>query len=237
MDLEQFLAMTGAEFAGCEKKPAKIAWMACHFSPYGTGLSNRPATLPPGSMLIVNDRIPICGHDPARIAAELETMVSEMNCSCVLLDFQRPNEPETAAVVQTVLTQIPCPVGVSHLYAAELTCPVFLPPPPLLTPLAEHLAPWDGRELWLEAALDTTLITVTETGSTLIPQPYAPPEQPCHHDDDLHCTYRMTLSPNAATFRLTRTRSDLHDLLTQAAQLHVTRSVGLYQQLKEGPLP
>ena len=47
MAIRPFLAMTAAEIRGTETLPPKTAWMACHFSPYSTGLSNLPKDLPP----------------------------------------------------------------------------------------------------------------------------------------------------------------------------------------------
>ena len=67
-----YLAMTAGEMSGSEFFSFPVAWMACHFSPYGTGITNRPRALPPGSMLILNDRMPVCGHDPERVARQLE---------------------------------------------------------------------------------------------------------------------------------------------------------------------
>ena len=145
MDLRHFLAMTGGEFALCPEKPANLAWMACHFSPYGTGLSNLPQALPKGSMLILNDRIPICGHDSQQIAEELAQAAEAMECDCVLLDFQRADNDETAAVVDAVLQTVGQPVGISDLYAAGLSCPVFLSAPPLTVTLTDHTAPWQDR--------------------------------------------------------------------------------------------
>ena len=236
MDLTQFLAMTGAEFTFCPEKPAHISWMACHFSPYGTGLSNMPHALPPGSMLILNDRIPICGHDPRLIATQLHTLVSDLECESVLLDFQRDGSAETAAVVQSVLDALTCPVGVSHLYAESLTCPVFLPPPELDVPLKTHLAPWDGREIWLEAAMEIKQFTLTEKGCTSLPLPYAPPEGKTFRDEALCCTYNCRLTDTAAVFTLWRSEDDLKELLSKSGETGVTRTVGLFQQLKKGPL-
>jgi len=236
MEKVAFLAQTCAEFAQCDKNPEKIAWMACHFSPYGTGLSNLPRMLPEGSMLIVNDRIPICGHDPKRIAKQISEIVSEFSCSAVLLDFQRPGCELTYEVVRSVIQRLSCPVGVSHLYAAGFSCPVFLPPPDLDVPILSHLAPWDGREIWLEAALDMAQFTVTENGCTSLPLPYSPPEGNVLRDEKLCCSYRCDIHDDAAVFTLWRTPEDLGRLLELSAQLGVTRSVGLYQQLKESPL-
>ena len=229
MEITRFLAMTGAEFALCREKPQNIAWMACHFSPYGTGLSNLPSALPKGSMLIVNDRIPICGHDPAVINRQIRQVVEEMECSCALLDFQRENE-QTNEVIKAVLEGAGCPVGVSEGYARDFDCPVFVSPPPLDVPLESHLAPWDGREIWLEAALDARQFTVTEKGCTSLPLPYSAPDGDLHKDVDLCCSYRCDIG-DAAVFTLWRTPEDLENLLTQAQVLGIRRTVGLYQQL------
>ena len=231
MEKVEFLAMTCAEFAQCDEKPKKTAWMACHFSPYGTGLSNLPQTLPEGSMLIVNDRIPICAHDPNQIAEELKALVSAFSCETVLLDLQRENIPETDAVVKAVLSVLTCPVGVSDLYAGKYDCPVFLPPPELDVPLSSHLAPWEGREIWLEAALDMAQFTVTEKGCASLSLPYSPPDGNFFRDDGLCCSYCCDIRPDAAIFTLWRTPKDLADLLTQAQALGIHRTIGLYQQL------
>ena len=234
MEIPRFLAMTGAEFAFCKEKPAHIAWMACHFSPYGTGLSNLPEDLPAGSMLILNDRIPICGHDADRIAHELCDTVSSLECDSILLDLQRSDCPDNRNVAEAVLSLAHVPVGVSHLYAEGLDCPVFLPPPDLDVPLRNHLAPWDGREIWLEATLDTAQFKVTEKGCTSLP--YALPMGQPFRDESLCCTYTYTIADTSAIFNLWRTPDDLIALLDQAGEMGVTRAIGLYQQLKEGPL-
>ena len=236
MEITRFLAMTGAEFAFCNEKPAHIAWMACHFSPYGTGLSNLPQALPPGSILILNDRIPIGGHDADRIANELCETATSLECDSILLDLQRGGCKENAKVAQAVLACAHVPVGVSHLYAADFGCPVFLPPPELDVPLKNHLAPWQGREIWLEMALEMTQLTVTENGCTSLPLPYAPPTGQPFRDESLCCTYTFALADTAAIFNLWRTPDDLIALLDQADKMGVTRAIGLYQQLKEGPL-
>ena len=230
MEKVEFLAQTSAEFAFCREKPQKIAWMACHFSPYGTGLSNLPTALPKGSMLIVNDRIPICGHDPAVINRQIRQVVEDMECSCVLLDFQRDSE-QLRDVIQAILAGAGCPVGVSEGYARDFDCPVFVSTPPLDVPLESHLAPWDGREIWLEAALDARQFKVTEKGCTALPLPYSPPEREVFRDDALCCSYRCDIG-DAAVFTLWRTPEDLENLLTKANNAGIHRTIGLYQQLK-----
>lgn len=230
MALSPYLAMTAGEILSSTGLPEGLAYMACHFSPYATGLSNLPRELPPGTLLILNDRTPIHGHDPALVCAQLEDTVQKLRCSGVLLDFQRPDCPELQALCQKVAA-LPCPVAVSHLYAGELSCPVFLPPPPLHQPLEEHLAPWQGRQIWLEAATDAEEITVTPEGSGFRPLPPQPQAEACFVEDALCCRYRIAISSDAITFRLFRTREDVDALLKKAHSLGVSQAVGLYQDL------
>jgi len=228
-----YLAMTAAEFHSSPVISQPVAWMACHFSCYGTGLSNLPSSLPKGSMLIVNDRTPVCGHDPLRITDQLTEIVDKLRPECILLDFQRPEEAETAAIAEAIVSGLRCPVGVSEGYADTLDCPVFLPPPPLDQPLKLHLQPWEHREIWLEAALDKTTITVTEDGSTFSPGMFSPDPDSSFREESLFCHYRVETTDASARFHLFRTREDLSSLLEAAESLGVTRAVGLYQELSQ----
>ena len=120
MAIHTYLAMTAAEFAATENLPEHVAWMACHFSPYGTGLSNLPHSLPPGSLLILNDRIPIYGHDPNRIGQQLLESAEIIHCSGLLLDFQRADVEESLRLAAHLISALPCPVAVSDCYADPL---------------------------------------------------------------------------------------------------------------------
>lgn len=224
MEIALYTAMTAAEF---EKNPSfssKIAWMACHFSPYGTGLSNFPKQLPPESLLIVNDRTPICGHDPALIAEQLEQTVHALGCSGILLDLQRPG----AGAVASAVSQLSCKVAITPAYAKERNCAVFLPPPPLTLPLAAHIAPWEGRELWLEVATEQSCIRVSTEGSCEIEASAFP----CPHvDETLHCRYGMDIQPNHIDFHLYRDLDQLSALMEEGRQLGICQYIGLYQQL------
>lgn len=229
MALPLYLAMTAAEFAACKEYPKNLGWMACHFSAYGAGLSNLPPKLPEGAMLILNDRTPIAGHDAALIARQFAEVLQFQEAACVLLDFQRPGSEETAAVAQAILASLPCPVAVSEPYAKDLACPVFLPPVPPDEPIDQYLAPWKGREIWLEAALDSLCISVTQSGSTT--KTIAHASDAGHPDEALCCHCRVEVHNNCARFHLQRTLEDLDKLLGKAAALGVSTAVGLYQEL------
>lgn len=224
-----YLAMTAAELHSCETLPEKIAWMACHFSPYGTGLTNLPTQLPENSLLILNDRTPIHSHDPNRIFDQLEQTLQKQKCSGLLLDFQW-HCPQAVPIIKR-LQALPCPLAVSEIYAKDVDCPVFLPPVPILTPVSEYLSPWKGREIWLEAALDGTKFTVTKDGSSQVPlHPADRPACPLE-DGALHCHYSIEATRTKAEFTLRRTTADLNMLLAEAEKMGVTQTVGLYQEL------
>ena len=235
MAIRRYLAMTAAEIGNCAALPPNIGWMACHFSPYCTGVSNLPRAMPPGSLLIFDDMTPIHGHDPEYIAAQLTACVEDLSCAACLLDFQRPESQETTAVAKQLVSALPCPVAVSEPYAQDLDCPVFLPPPPPDTPLTDYLQPWQGREIWLEMALGGTILTLTEQGCSRAPLPLGDATGGGFPENHLHCHYSIQSEEDTAQFTLWRTREDLEDLLKEAEALGVTTAVGLYQELEKKP--
>ena len=231
MAITPFLAMTAAEIRGNSVLPGQIAWMACHFSPYGLGLSNLPRALPPGSLLMVDDVTPIRGHDPQRILDQLGACAERLSCRGILLDFQRPDVEETAALTEVLTGGLPCPVAVSHFYAGAGSFPVFLPPVPPSEPLECHFAPWQGREIWLELALDAVEVTVTEEGSVFHPLPSAASTEPEFYDEALLCRYHCDAQEDAVRFTLRRSPEDLDRFLSESEKYGVAQAVGLYQEL------
>lgn len=182
-------------------------------------------------MLILNDRTPIHSHDPALVAAQLRQIAEDLDVSAVLLDFQRPGCAAAAEVAAAVSCSMPCPVGVSELYADGLNTAVFINAPVLTQSLAEALAPWQGRELWLEAALSRAGWALTPEGSV----PEAPPsagEYPLS-DPALYCCYRVEEAESALHFYIERGPEMLEALLDEGEKLGVTRAVGLFQELGE----
>lgn len=230
MAINRYLAMTAAEIASCSPLPPGLGYMACHFSPWGTGLTDCPDSLPQGAMLILNDRMPVRGHDPKHVTDQLRELVETLRCGSVLLDFERQGSTEAARMAGAIAAGLPCPVGVSALYARALDCPVFLPPVPQDTPLPDYLAPWDGREIWLEAALDSMVITLNPEGASLTRQPFPANPSPIHYDAKLHCHYQIQVD-DSVRFGFHRRPEDLATLLAEAEALGVRRAVGLYQEL------
>lgn len=231
MAIERYLAMTASEIASCAAPSTGIGYMACHFSPYGPGLSGFPEALPPGTMLILTDLVPLRGHDPRLIVSQLRETVDRFRCGSLLLDFERPGIPEAARLSEKITGALPCPVGVSALYAGGLDCPVFLPPVPCDSSLRTCLAPWQGREVWLEAALDSMDILLSPAGALREPVSAPEPDLLIHADRGLHCHYQIRCGGDVR-FSLYRGPEDLEELAADAEKLDVRRVIGLYQELR-----
>ena len=230
MGISLYLAMTKAEMAVFSlENHVNMAFMACQLSPYSTGLSNLPDFLPEDAMVILNDQMPICGHDPQRIIDEMAELVKRFSCGCVLLDFERPGSAETQKLCEGLVSCLSCPVGVSEIYGSNLDCPVFLPPMPLDVTLEEYLAPWQDREVWLDIAPDTACVSVTKDGSAYTSLPHGFPPADAFEDASLHCYYRAEILEDRIDFHLWR---NWESLILDAERLGVSKCVGLYQQLR-----
>ncbi len=231
MGLPLYLALTAPELSTVNTFPKYLAYMACHFSSCNAGLSNFPVSLPFGSMLILNDSIPAQEHDPELICKQLADFSSQWNFHSILLDFQRASNELTQQIAAEIVHSLSCPVIVSDCYAQQLDCPVFLSAVPANKSLKKWLDPWHGREIWLEVALDTRIITVDKDGSR---QSSANPSDLSllpHRDDKLYCHYKIEPEGDQIQFTLQRTEDDLIALLQEAESLGVVGAVGLYQEL------
>lgn len=227
-----YLAMTAAEIDAAESLPERPAYMACHFSPYGTGLSNFPVRLPENSILMVNDRTPICGHDKELICRQLTQLLEQYRCNWVLLDLQRPDEPESRQLAAYLCDRLEDKIAVSDLYAQGLSCPVFLPPLPVGQSLSDHISPWAGREVWLDICCDAVSITVTGEGSTRSTIPCCDPDELPFCHDALHCGYKTQVFDDRAVFTLCRNATHLPALIKEGKDAGITHFIGLHQELK-----
>lgn len=234
MAIAHYLAMTPAELMGVRPLPPKIAWLSCRFSPWGHGLSNLPQGLPPGQLLILDDAVPMSGHRPEVILGQMEQAVRECRCAGVLLDFQREPTGEAQTLARVLVEGLDCPVGVPQSHAGGLDCPVFLSPVPPDTAPEEWLAPWQGRELWLDGAANALRLLVREGGTEATAlSAFAAPEG-SFRDEALHCHYCHRLSPGQAEFTVFRTAEDVKALLSHVQTLGVTTAVSLWQELAGG---
>lgn len=230
MGCQWYLAMTGAEMMGYTGME-KAAWLACHFSPYSTGLSNLPQSLPPDSLVILDDSTPLSDHDPERIAAQLAGLE---NIGGLLLDLQRTS-PGYPALIDAITKAMSCPVAVTEPHAGQAACGVFLSPP-LNMPLAEAVKPWTGREIWLDVPFGAQTITVTKTGCEV--SDIHPPDnwEFPHREDALHCRYQIKTTEDQVQFTLYRSPNDLEPILQQASSLGITKAISLYQEYRNNRL-
>ena len=224
-----FLAMTAREMEGT--LPNRTAYMACHFSPYGKGLSNVPRQLPENSLLLVDDSMPVQGHDPELVAGQLKELVERFSPQAVLLDFQRARNDPAAEMASAILQALPCSVAVTENYAEKLGCPVFLPPPPVDMALPDYLANRLEQGVFLEIAPEARKFTVTEAGCTDNPLPVHPRPALSMKDEQLHCHYQIEIFQDRAIFTLQRLKEDLAALADEAHALGAQGAVGLYQEL------
>lgn len=231
MAIACYLAMTAQEVGAAMALPPHMAWMACHFSCYGAGLTDLPKKLPKNAMVIIDDCTPIRDHDLSYILEQLQALYDNVHPGSFLLDFQRTGFKKSGQLAELLTRELPCPVGVSQHYAKELSCPVFLSSPLPNVSLEQHFAPWQGREVWLEIATEAFTITVTERGSHAKPDSRLELPEPSFQDRKLHCRYHIELQENAAVFHLARQKEDAMELLSQAESLGITQAIALYQQL------
>lgn len=229
MALPIYLAMTQGEFLRCQHFPEHIAWMESSFSPSGSGLHQLPKSLVPESLLMVTDQFPPNNHNPQLIIQQLIRTAKEFSISGVVLDFQRPFCQEIARIADAIRESLPCPVAVTPPYATTKSSTVFLPPVPVNLSANKYLAPFAGREIWLETELRGLEMTVTGNGCTSTPL-----ESPLcgniFEDSLCRCHYTIDIEEDRAVFSLRRSREDLQALLSDAEKMGVTKALGLYQE-------
>ena len=173
---------------------------------------------PPGVLPVVTDAFRVDRQFLLRLCQGREAL---------LLDFERPPSADTKKLIQ----DLPCPAAAPPGYAEE--GPVFLPPPPLHVPPENYLAPWKDREVWLEAALQKQVITVTAEGAVISPVSPSGELSGGFYSETLCCRFTQKLTEDRAVFTLFDTPDTLKRKLERAASLGVTRAVGLYLELGE----
>ena len=234
MAIPFYLAMTPQEFQSIPTLPQRTAWMGCRFSREDPGLSDLPDTLPPGSLLTVNDSFPLGNHDQNLILEQLTDTVTQLGCDGVVLDFQGPWSENTAGLVRYLSAKLPSPMAVSELYAKDTHRSIFLSPTPADTSLAHHLNPWKDREVWLDLAPGHQTMVITESGAHYAPWDPTNDRENYFPDAVLHTHYRIETG-DSLRFPMFRTAEDLLAILSEAEKYHVTKAVGLYQEWKKSP--
>lgn len=231
MAIRRFLGVTEAEMDGISQLPENAAWMWCHYSKESGKICGLPPFLLAGSMVVLTDEVAFLGADHSTLCGQLWGAVRALSCRYVLLDFQKPVCEEMVCFAEKLAASLPCPVILPAALGDRLDGPVFLPPVPLDVSLPNYLAPWAGREVWLELALDGLEIRLTDSGARSSYLPHPLPFSASHRDDRLHCHYKIETAPDQVLFTLRRTQEDVEELVTEAEGLGVTGCVGLWQEL------
>lgn len=227
MVIPHYLAVTRAEIAG-GALPAPLGYLGCHFSE--AGLLGLPETLPPNSLLILDDRIPMTNQDPALILSQLQMALDALDCIGLLLDFQRPENGPQKDLARLLSKTLPIPVAAPPFYASP-ECRLFLPPVPPDRSVEEALSPWSGRKIWLDTTPGAITLTLTGAGCATAPLPHSP--APGRFTDPrLCCRYSIEENPEGFRFTLFRDEACLRDLLAQAAECGVELAVGLWQEFR-----
>lgn len=222
-----YLASTQREIE--EFLPKKAAYLSCHFSSSGKGLSNLPQRLPEDSLLLVDDSMPVYGHETALVAEQLCALVAQFSPKAILLDFQRGWSAEAQEMAQAILRSVPCPVAVTESYAKALGCAVFLSAVPADVRLEKHLSPWLEQGVFLELSTCGLAIEMTQNGCKKAPLG-AQAELPLY-DNKLFCHYAVQVLSDKTAFTLARTGEDLAALADEALRLGAMGAVGLFQEL------
>ena len=188
----------------------RAAWLVCPFVP-GFRLPEPPRD----GILVFTDSSPYAGQSPEDI---LQGKASLLECSSgLVLDFQRPASGETRRFAEALRSALPCPVACPPEYAEA--GPVFLPPLAPHIPPDAQLAPWRGRDIWLDLSPCPEKLILTKAGCR--EEPGSIPQAPGYADDGLLCHYCIDISaPTQVQFTLWRTREDLQSLAKRAGIAH-----------------
>ena len=100
----------------------------------GPGLSNRPHTLPPGSLILLDDQIPwSSGHSLEAVCQEAVDTLLRTGAAGLLLDLERPPTEETrrlAGCLAQCCREAGCSIGMPPAYLDQTEAAVFLPRSP-----------------------------------------------------------------------------------------------------------
>lgn len=160
----QYPVVTAEDFSCFPPGEQPIAWLGMHFSPQDSSITAVPSSLPPNSILILDDRVPPPEQGCGKLLLQLESIIGRLSPEGVYLDFQRPGLSSSRRFSEAFRERFPALTAVSHYYADKSSPIVVLPPPPLYQDLQKFIEPWQGHTVWVEQAPTEWKLTVTEKG-------------------------------------------------------------------------
>lgn len=222
MAINFYLAMMAEEISNYASFPENTAFIYCPFD----AKADISRDIPPDVILVLTDSSPV----KPELAEPVAHWIRRSCCKAVLLDFQLPEQKNSGLFARNLQQMLTCPVVISECYASDLDCPVFLSPLPHHRALQDHIAPWAGREIWLDIHPMSEQLLLTEQGAAIrtISDFYA--AEHSHADSRLHCHYSIALEQNAANFTFWRTDEDWQALMEEMEQCGIHHAIGLYQE-------
>ncbi len=242
MSIPLFLAITPAEFAHLPELPNPLAWMSVRLSLTSPGLSNVPSQLPPGSLIIFDDKTPWSGHSVELVCKEMTTLLLNTKAYGLLLDFERAPTPETILLVKALsqcCKEIGIPLAAPEGYGGDESVAVFTSPFPCWKKPTETSN--DHRALWLDASPTAHALRITQDHAVGIALPY-PPETPpeedqIHWDESLHCAYWTDFDGDGLVITMYRTPEKTTELLAELPSSPFRLAVGVWREYALSELP
>lgn len=236
MSIPLFLAITAQEFPNLLSQPQKTAWMSVHFSSSGPGLSNLPHEIPQGSLIILDDQTPWSGHSIETVCREMVALLLMTRAYGLLLDFERPVEPEVVLLSRALCQccrEVGCVMGAPESYAVNPDTAIFISPLPCQVPLERLRIP--GRKLWLDAsptAYQLHISAHSATGRSAEPGYISAGEPAAFTDQALCCQYRSWLSGDGIDVLLYHTTQTIEEMLEKSNADFIQLAVGLHREFR-----
>ena len=233
MPIPFFLAIYAHDFPALPRLPPKVAWMSAHFSTSGPGMSNLPAKLPPGSLIILDDQTPWAGHSIETVCREMTAVLMRTEAYGLLLDFERPPEEETLLLTNALgqcCRELGIPMGAPESYATDPGIAIFHSPLPCQIP-PEVLCP-PGRAVWLDVSPTAFLAHIgpdSTTGNLTEDEVSFSDESQIFTDPALHCLYRSQPSDNGIDLLLYHTPQSITAMLETQELPGIQLALGLYR--------
>lgn len=234
MSIPMYLAMTATDFSVFSILPTHMAWMSAHFSVMDRGLSNLPAALPTGSILILDDQHPWDGHSISAVLRTLQDFLQRNTLLGILLDFERPACPQTlklAEAITVLCLDHGCTAAMPEVFARHEAAAVFLPSRPHWSPKPPSL----GREIWQEVSPAPSRVRISsgkvekEVLSTLF---FSRPEgRPIFTDLELLCQYYTQVRDKGIEVTLFDGPESLEQKLSLWEASGVRLAIGPYRYL------
>lgn len=231
MEIPWFPAITQEEIQTLSTLPPHYAWMSCHFDPIGNGISNLPKSLPPDSILILNDQIPYNEHNTEIMIQQLEECIQNWQLHGVLLDLERPVSEELKEIISIMVSSLPCPIACGKNLEIEKLLSVVEMPPLLENP-REYFQRKKGA--WLELRKQKETYSIDKNGCRLQSGEELYGEISEGLKDTALCVnYRFTVNSENAGLGIWRDRHDRKKIIKYAIESGIDTIIGLYQEFPD----